>query len=80
MQRVATCVEIDILHLNPTVFPTPSRSASRRPSRSGRHRRRGVLPEGGSSSHEVTKYLVYNMRKRQEGGDKAKEYERGVIF
>jgi hypothetical protein len=22
----------------------------------------------------VTKYLVYNMRKRQEGGDKAEEY------
>ena len=29
---------------------------------------------------QVTKYLVYNMRKRQEGGDKAKEYECGVIF
>ena len=34
----------------------------------------------GRALGEVTKYLVYNMRKRQEGGDKAKEYERGVIF
>ena len=33
----------------------------------------------GRALGEVTKYLVYNMRKRQEGGDKAKEYERGVI-
>ena len=28
----------------------------------------------GRALGEVTKYLVYNMRKRQEGGDKAKEY------
>jgi len=28
----------------------------------------------GRSLGEVTKYLVYNMRKRQEGGDKASEY------
>ena len=34
----------------------------------------------GRALGEVTKYLVYNMRKRQEGGDKAKEYERGVTF
>ena len=34
----------------------------------------------GRALGEVTKYLVYNMRKRQEGGDKAKEYECGVIF
>ena len=34
----------------------------------------------GRALGEVTKYLVYNMRKRQEGGDKAKEYERSVIF
>jgi hypothetical protein len=27
-----------------------------------------------SPKGEVTKYLVYNMRKRQEGGDKAEEY------
>ena len=33
----------------------------------------------GRALGEVTKYLVYNMRKRQEGGDKAKEYECGVI-
>jgi len=26
------------------------------------------------SAGEVTKYLVYNMRKRQEGGDTAEEY------
>ena len=34
----------------------------------------------GRALGEVTKYLVYNMRKRQEGGDKAKEYECGVIL
>merc|ERR1712151_619456 len=28
----------------------------------------------GRALGEVTKYLVYNMRKRQEGGDKASEY------
>lgn len=28
----------------------------------------------GRALGEVTKYLVYNMRKRQEGGDQAKEY------
>jgi len=28
----------------------------------------------GRSLGEVTKYLVYNMRKRQEGGDQASEY------
>jgi len=28
----------------------------------------------GRALGEVTKYLVYNMRKRQEGGDKAEEY------
>ena len=28
----------------------------------------------GRALGEVTKYLVYNMRKRQEGGDRAKEY------
>jgi hypothetical protein len=28
----------------------------------------------GRSLGEVTKYLVYNMRKRQEGGDSAAEY------
>ena len=34
----------------------------------------------GRALGEVTKYLVYNMRKRQEGGDKAKEYGCGVTF
>jgi len=34
----------------------------------------------GRALGEVTKYLVYNMRKRQEGGDRAKEYGCGVTF
>ncbi len=28
----------------------------------------------GRALGEVTKYLVYNLRKRQEGGDRAEEY------
>ena len=42
--------------------------------------RNDLHPKHWLTCAQVTKYLVYNMRKRQEGGDKAKEYECGVIF
>lgn len=33
----------------------------------------------GRALGEVTKYLVYNLRKRQEGGDSASQYFKYVI-
>lgn len=39
--------------------------------RSWHHR---LLPQGGRALGEVTKFLVYNARKRQEGGDRAETY------
>ena len=44
-----------------------------------RESRAGVIVyfrKEGRALGEVTKYLVYNLRKRQEGGDTAKEYFR----